>query len=197
MAAEPFIQGSNLDVNIRPQFAMRSIYTVEGGFDAPSKDWDLWFSASREKPFQYQNQSNWLNPIIVPATIVSAGTNVQLTSNFWFNGSALFIHEDAFTHAGDLPNVNLQLPSRFPLKQGIKIGGDWHFTDYTHANMAWTQDLLQQNHLISVYIEHHLREKSNITLGAGGDFMVCKSTNGWVGQYYGDDRLRGWFSYAF
>ena len=199
MAAEPFLaanNNANLTVNIIPEFPMRQILTGEAGYASPSKDWDLWLSGSHERPFNFENQPTWLNPIITPATVVSAGTDVQLTSNFWFNGSVLFVHEDPFVSASTLQNVNVQLPSRFPLKQGIKVGGDWRFNDQTQTKMSWTQDLIQQNHMISLDLEHSFRHFP-VMVGAGADIMIQNSTEGWVGQYYGDDRVRGWLKYAF
>ena len=201
MAAEPYVDASSsgdgaLTVNIRPQFPMRNIVTAEAGYDAPKKDWSLWTSASYEQPFNFENQSTWLNPIITPTTIFSAGTNVQLTSNFWFTGAALFIHEQPFVRSSDLPDVNVSLPSRFPLKQAIKLGGSWIFNDKTQGNFEWTQDLIQQTHMISADIQHAFK-KNNILVGLGTDIMITDTTQGWVGQYYGDDRLRGWLKYAF
>ncbi len=200
MAAEPYLDSTapagQLQVNIRPQLPMRNINTAEVGFDNPSKDWNVWLSASYEQPFHFQNQSTWLNPIITPTSIFSAGTRVQMTSNFWFNGSALFIHEQPFTSASSLSDVKVNLPTRFPLKQAFKVGGNWRFNDYTQSNIAWIQDLAEQNHIVSLDLQHELQHLP-ITIGAGTDLIVSKTTQGGVGQYYGDDRLRGWLKYAF
>lgn len=199
LAAEPYLDSrasgtADLQVNIRPQFPMRNINTVEAGFQ--ESDWDVWASASYEQPFKFDNQPTWLNPIITPSSIISAGTNIKLTQNFSFSGAAIFIHEQPFTHASNLPAVNVQLPSRFPLKQGIKVGGNWKFSELTESNLTWIQDLLEQNHFVSLDAEHLIR-KSNLTLGAGTDLLITASNKGWVGQYYGADRLRGWLRYAF
>lgn len=199
MAAEPFLDSAttgDLRINIRPQFPLRNIYTAEFGYDSKSKDWNLWFSTSYEQPFQFENEKTWLNPIITPTSIVSAGTGIQLTSNFRFNGSVLFIHEQPFARASSLPDVNVELPSRFPLKQGFKVGGNMRFDDQTQSNLAWTQDLVEQNHFVSLDVQHEIRTTS-IVLGAGADVFVNNSTKGWVGQYYGDDRVRGWLKYVF
>jgi len=200
MAAEPFLSTSGatsrLDVNIRPQFPMRNINTLEFGFDSPSKDWNLWLSGSYEQPFQFQNGETWLNPIITPSTIVSAGTSIDLTSNFRFNGSLLIINEQPFARSSRVPDVNVQLPSRFPLKQGIQVGGNWRFSDINEGNLSWIQDLIQQNHLISMDVSHWIRS-AGISVGAGMDVILANTTQGWVGNYYGDDRLRGWLKYAF
>jgi hypothetical protein len=200
MAAEPVVSTSgssaSLDVNIRPQFPMRNINTLEVGYESPYQDWNLWLSASYEQPFNFQNEETWLNPIITPSSIVSAGTSTQLTSNFRFDGSVIFIHEQPFKVSNRLPGVSVSLPSRFPLKQGIQVGGNWRFSDRTGANLSWIQDLFQQNHLASMDVEHYLPQ-SHLTVGAGMDLIIANSTQGWVGNYYGDDRLRGWMKYAF
>ena len=200
MAAEPFLEtsgaSSSLDVNIRPQFPMRNINTLEVGYESPARDWNLWLSGSYEQPFRFQNGETWLNPIITPSTILSAGTSIDLTSNFRFNGSLLVINEQPFSRSSRVPDVNVQLPSRFPLKQGIQIGGNWKFSDINEGNVSWIQDLIQQNHLISMDVSHWIRS-ARISVGAGMDVILANSTQGWVGNYYGDDRLRGWLKYAF
>lgn len=199
MAAEPYLDTATtgqLQVNIRPQFPMRNINTAEIGFDSPDQDWNAWISASYEQPFRFENQSNWLNPIITPTSVFSGGTKIQLTSNFWFDGSALFIHEQAFKSSGTLTDVKVNLPTRFPMKQAFKVGGNWKFNDYTQSNLSWYQDLIDQNHLISVDVQHRLHHLP-VTIGAGTDIIVAKTAQGGVGQYYGDDRLRGWLKYAF
>lgn len=200
MAAEPFLStsgsSSQLDVNIRPQFPMRNINTLEMGYDSPEKDWNLWVSGSYEQPFRFENKDTWLNPVITPSTLVSAGTNFQLTENLAFNGAAIFIHEQPFQRSSKVPDVNVQLPSRFPLKQGIQVGGSYRFSDDTQGDLSWLQDTLQQNHLVSMNVAHSIRAAS-LTLGAGMDMIMARTTSGWVGQYFGDDRVRGWLKYAF
>ena len=200
MAAEPYLDTSSgtgdLHVNIRPQFPMRTITTIESGFDSPEKDWDLWFSGSYERPFQFQNKSNWLNPIITPTGILSAGSDVELTSNFWFNGGILFVREEPFHSTSTLTNVNVNLPSRFPIKQGMIIGGSWYFSDQTQSKASWTQDLVAQSHFVSLDFQHTFRT-ANLTVGTGADLFFTDTTSGWVGQYYGNDRIRGWMKYAF
>ncbi len=200
MAAEIGLQPttqSYVQVNIHPEFPMRNINTLEAGWDGPHKEWSLWLSGSYEQPFQFENEPTWLNPIITPSSIISAGTSLQVTSNFRFEGAVLFINEKTFTPSSvALQGVNVQLPSRFPLKQGIKVSGNWRFSDLTTSNFCWIQDLLQQNHFLSADVEHHFRH-SAVTAGLGTDILIASSNQGWVGQYYGDDRVRGWLKYAF
>jgi hypothetical protein len=175
---------------------MRNINTLELGFDSPAKDWNLWLSGSYEQPFHFENGETWLNPIITPSSIVSAGSSFQMTPSLRLDGSVLFINEAPFQRSSKVPNVNVQLPSRFPLKQGIQLGGNWRFSDLTQGNLGWIQDLIQKNHLVSMGVSHWLRS-IDLTVGAGMDLIVASSTQGWVGQFYGDDRLRGWLKYAF
>lgn len=199
MAAEPYLDTATtgqLQVNIRPQLPMRNINTAEVGFANATNDWSAWLSASYEQPFHFQNSSTWLNPLINPTSVFSAGTNVQLTSNFWFNGSALFIHEQPYTSVSPLADVKVNLPTRFPLKQAFKVGGNWKFSDETQSTFSWIQDLIDQNHLVSVDLNHRIR-KTAFSVGAGTDIIISKTAQGGVGQYYGDDRLRGWLKYAF
>ncbi len=197
LAAQPYLgPNGTIQVNIIPEFPMRSLTTAEAGVVAPDKDWDMWFSASYERPFNFTNESDWLNPVITPATIIATGSDVNVTKNFVFHGGVLFIHEDSGPPSTNLTGVSVSLPSRFPLKQGFEISGDWHFSDYTQSKLQWIQDLQEQNQFFSLQIQHRF-PKTRVEVGAGADAFIAQTTTGWVGQYYGDDRIRGWLKYAF
>jgi hypothetical protein len=200
LAAEPYLDPSaptnELDVNIRPQLPMRNINTLEFGYQSPEKDWDTWVSASYEQPFQFENKSTWLNPVITPSTVISAGTSMELTKRLRFNGSVLVIREQAFQKSGSLPDVDVGLPSRFPLKQAIQVGADYRFNELWEGNGSWIQDTVNQNHFVTCEVQRYFRS-SRLTIGGGIDWILADNTKGWVGSYYGNDRLRGWLRYAF
>jgi hypothetical protein len=200
LAAEPFLApGASTDalqVNIRPQFPMRNINTIEFGYDDPADTWSAWISASYEQPFNFENQRNWLNPIITPTSVVSVGTDFKVTQNFYFDGALLFVREQPFIRSSSLPEINVDLPSRFPLKQGIKAAGHWILSDVNDAHATWVQDLVNPAHFVSLSFQHKIRSLK-LSVGGGMDLMLATSNKGWVGQFYGDDRLRGWLKYAF
>ncbi|NDG85314.1 MAG: hypothetical protein EBX52_09815, partial [Proteobacteria bacterium] len=195
MAAEPFLSTSGseskLNVNIRPQFPMRNINTVETGFEDPDHTWNVWASGSYEQPFHFENQDTWLNPIITPSTILSAGTSVALGRDVRVEASILSVKEGPFTVSNKLPNVTVQLPSRFPLKRGFQLGGKWQISELTGSGLSLIQDVLQNNRFISLEVDHAIRA-SALSIGGGMDVILAKTTQGWVGNYYGDDRVRGW-----
>lgn len=198
LAAEPYMDSSRglLQVNIRPQLPMRNLNTVEAGFNGSQNDWKLWFSASYEQPFRFENNPFWLNPIITPAVIASSGVQVEITSNFWVHGNFLYIKEEPFLRASSLPDVNVSLPSRFPLKQGILMGGDWNISDRVLLKANWIQDLIEKSHFVGTDLTYTIPH-SGVALGGGADFVISQTNTGWVGQYYGQDRVRGWFKYVF
>jgi hypothetical protein len=57
-------------------------------------------------------------------------------------------------------------------------------------------DLLNGNHFASVGLQHTIPDP-RLTLGVGMDLILAQNTQGWIGHYYGDDRIRGWLKYAF
>ena len=200
MAAEPFLSTSGtesqLQVNIRPQLPMRNINTLEVGFDDPSHDWNLWFSGSYEQPFHFENQDTWLNPIITASSVLSSGTRVNLSREVSIEGSVLVVNEAPFNRSSKVPNVSVTLPSRFPLKKGFQISGNWKVSDLTESSLSFIQDILQKNRFLSLELSHSIKA-SALSVGGGMDLIFAKTTQGWVGNYYGDDRVRGWLKYAF
>ena len=196
LAAEPYLNASPgaansgaLQVNIRPQFPMRNINTAELGYTAT--EFDLWASGSYEQPFHFENQPTWLNPILTSSSIFSVGGNVKLSRTFSLAGAGIYIHEQPLARASNLPTVDVQLPTRFPLKRGIKLSGNWKVSELTESNISFIQDLQEHNQFFSLTAEH-LIYKAVLTLGAGTDLLFASSNKGWVGQYYAADRLRGW-----
>jgi hypothetical protein len=175
---------------------MRNINTLETGYESPNGDFDIWASGSYEHPFRFENQDTWLNPIITPSTILSTGMSRRLHRDFRIQGSILSIREQAFASSSKLPNVSVDLPSRFPLKQGIQLAGNWRVSDRSESTMTWIHDFLNRNHFASLDFQHTM-PGPRLTLGVGMDLILAQNTQGWVGRYAGDDRVRGWLKYAF
>jgi hypothetical protein len=200
MAAEPFVSTSGpsglLEVNIRPQLPMRNINTLEAGYQDPRGKYHAWISGSYEQPFRFENQANWLNPIITPSTVLSAGTKAMIRSDLTVEGSLLAVNEEPFVRNSKLPDVNVDLPSRFPLKRGVQLAGNWRVSDRTGADASWIHDLTNGNHFASVNLQHTIPDP-RLTLGVGMDLILAQNSLGWIGHYYGDDRIRGWLKYAF
>ncbi len=200
MAAEPYVSTSGssgiLEVNIRPQLPMRNINTLEAGYQDPKGQYQAWISGSYEQPFRFENQANWLNPIITPSTVLSAGMKAMIRSDLTVEGSVLAVNEEPFVRNSKLPNVNVDLPSRFPLKRGVQVAGNWRVSDRTGTDAAWIHDLMNGNHFASVNLQHTI-PGPRLTLGVGMDLILAQNNQGWIGHYYGDDRIRGWLKYAF
>ena len=200
MAAEPYVSTSGssgiLEVNIRPQLPMRNINTLEAGYQDPKGQYQAWVSGSYEQPFRFENQANWLNPIITPSTVLSAGMKAMIRSDLTVEGSVLGVNEEPFVRNSKLPNVNVDLPSRFPLKRGVQVAGNWRVSDRTGTDAAWIHDLTNGNHFASVNLQHTI-PGPRLTLGVGMDLILAQNNQGWIGHYYGDDRIRGWLKYAF
>jgi hypothetical protein len=200
MAAEPFVNTSGssgtLEVNIRPQFPMRNINTLEAGYESPDGRLDAWVSGSVERPFRFQNRDTWLNPIITPSTILSAGVQSRINQDLVIHSSVLTVKEEAFNRSSKLPDVNVDLPSRFPLKQGIQLGGRLRVSDRSEGNADWIHDLLDGHHFASLAFQHTI-PNPGLILGVGMDLVLANDTRGWIGHYAGDDRIRGWLKYAF
>ncbi len=171
LAAEPYADVADtgdIRVDIRPQMAMRNLTTVEVGYKDPDSNWDLWLSGTVERPFRFENEPTWLNPVLTPSEIISGGSSAMLTSNFKFTGAFLFVQEEKYTKTGDLQDVNVDLPSRFPIKQAFQARGDLYLSWRTQANLIWVQDLIERNHWLGVNVQHRI-PKMDLSVGAGVD----------------------------
>lgn len=200
LAAEPYISAGGasgtLKVDIHPEFPMRSIASIESGIAPKNGSFEAWASISHERPFHFDNRDTWLNPVIAPASIASIGGSLKASRALTLDAAILVVNEDSVTRSSQLPDINVQLPSRFPIKRALRAGLKWKITDDWTSNADWTDDLGRKNHLASFDLSRVFRD-SRLTLGAGMDLVMAGSTEGWIGQFYGNDRVRGWLKYAF
>jgi hypothetical protein len=197
LAAEPFLNSNaEVQVNIRTQFPLRNLSTFEAGLKDDEDTWGLWISASRERPFRFSNDPAWINPVLNPSEIYSGGAHALITKDIRISGALLYINERAMGQSSALPNVNIDLPSRFPIKRAFQAKLEYAPTWRTDGSISWMRDILQKNNLVSLNISHRV-PKSAITFGGGVDLTIVNTTKDFIGQYFADDRLRGWLRYAF
>ncbi len=197
LAAEPFLNSSaEVQVNIRTQFPLRNLSTFEVGYKDDKDLWGIWISGSRERPFRFTNDPAWINPVLNPSEIYSGGIHTLITHSVRLSGALLYVNERSTAQSSALPNVNVDLPSRFPIKRAFQAKLEYAPTWRTEGSLSWMRDVLQKNNLVSLNVSHRV-PKSAITFGGGVDITIVNTTKDFIGQYFADDRLRGWLRYAF
>lgn len=185
-----YLDQKAVKATVHPRILTHEVLTLESGYRGSNLQG--WASASGEYPLEKAISQGQAANRIGPALLMSGGGSVQLAGGFEILGSYLQIHEKKpAPKPGDLP---IELPSRFQYTQAMKLGAQW--TGMTHLTYGfnWTADLKDKSHLFSADIAFN---KSGWQLGIGSDFFASATNRGPIGQYLGNDRVRGRIAYAF
>ncbi len=197
------IPSNTMNADIYPRFPMHHMITAESGFN--HRMWSLWTSVTGEQPTTVETKETWIANSTGPALISAAGGSLKWQEGLVVSGSYLFVLEQnrGLTGPSMAQNVNLTLPSRFPYRRAFEVGGNWDSGSPTMFGAKWTLDTENQSNLISADMLYRARWKKKFSrdeqwaFGLGADFISSVTSKGTIGQYNGDDRVRGTVTYVF
>ena len=191
-----------VDANILPQFRMQQIAGVETGYQGEA--FTLWASAQRQTPntSPMDLTSTMISNSIGPATLLAAGADFHLLKNdLKLTATVLNIDE---TQGPSTGTFTVSLPSRFWYKKAFQVGAQYGNPDSKFLYTAsLINDVEQVSQLVSFDVGfrpfvHRLGSSlSSLSISVGTDFFNSKTGNGTIGQFAGDDRVRGRIAYAF
>ncbi|MCM0605370.1 MAG: hypothetical protein KA715_04710 [Xanthomonadaceae bacterium] len=191
---------SRIDAKIMPQFHMQELMGLEAGYQADV--FSLWFSAQRQTPNVASiADSTTIRNSIGPASLIATGADFHLMNkNLTLTTTVLTVDETTTPVSGAFA---VSLPSRFWYKRAFQIGAQYGNPDSKFTYTAnWINDIEQVSQLISVdvgfrpYI-NKAGTLSSLTVSLGTDFFTSSTGAGTIGQFVGNDRVRGRIAYAF
>ncbi len=192
-----------MDVDVYPRFPMHQLLTIENGY---KQDWwGMWASISGEQPLPVETKSNWISNKTGPAMINSVGGNLKWQEGLNLSSSYLFVLEQDRGLNGPpiAAGLNVNLPDRFAYRRAWLVDGSWDSGNPTTYDMKWIQDAENQSSQFSFDLNYKPRWAKKIykyeqwVIGFGADFIASPTGKGTIGQYKGDDRIRGGITYAF
>jgi hypothetical protein len=182
-----------LDATLYPRRVSRHVMTFETGYRSDDDGFTLWGSATGEYPIFKPIPDTWMPGLMGPAVVASAGTEFRFKTGFKFAASYLLNREILPSVApGAIAPVT---PRRIPLDSALKLGTGWNGPSKISYDVMWTYDLPNRSSWLS--FDSNLAATQNWSVGIGGDLFSSSTGTGIFGQYYGNDRIRGRFSYAF
>jgi len=194
----PYIlQQDVLDVRVHPEIQKHHLLTFETGIQ--KSKYAIWTSITEEIPTarDIPSDSNWVSMSSEPATIYSAGGNVQIGRRFALNASYIYISEK-ISPAVQNQDFEVDLGSRFPYHRATKAGLSFYGSERMTYTLGFVADLEKESQFGSLDITYQIvRRDSALTLNLGSDFFASATRKGYIGQYRGNDRFRGGISYAF
>jgi hypothetical protein len=196
---------AQVDAVVHPITLFHHLATFETGYRG--RAWSLWASVTGESPIQPQIPASWQLAPMGPALLSSAGGSMRLDEYFTFSTSLLKVNEDLPPLApGQIP---LNLPSRFQYTEAVQAEGKWTGIPQLTADLHYVYDLANLSTLLSFDLLYQPTVKRSSILrsmfggygawafGVGTDIISTQTDTGYIGQYYGNDRIRGRISYAF
>ncbi len=142
-----------------------------------------------------------------PALLAAVGGEIRIDRLFALSASYLDVEEDKPPMQTD--TIPLNLPSRFEYSSAFQIEGKWTGIPRVLSAVRWVYDLDGSSSLLSLDLtyEPSIRKSGPLralfggegtwTVGVGADLISSMGGSGFIGQYVGNDRVRGRVSYAF
>ncbi len=186
-----------LEASVTPRFLSHHLVTSEVGFQDSS--WSAYGSLTREIPMGESVPVNRIYQPMGPATIAVLGGTLRLAHGWSFSQQWLNVVEKK--GPGPDTDLSVDLYSRFPYRQAVRSLMKVESGYRVSYAADWTYDYLNRSSMLSLDIDYILTRKGDgktgWSLNLGTDWFSSASVKGLIGQYRGDDRIRGKLSYAF
>jgi hypothetical protein len=189
--------GMYTQVDIYPRILEHTLKTIETGYQ--SKYFSIWASGTKEDPITQSKPSAWISNPVGSSTILSAGTQTSLDNGFKLGLSYLQVNESEPPVTNqEKDSVKISLASRYLYTKAAKISAEWDINGPLDFKASHTADIAQKSGLSSFDIFYTtITTDKGFTLNAGLDLFNSITNKGTVGQYLGNDRIRGGLSYVF
>ena len=192
------LQANEIDVPVHPRVLLHHMVTSEAGYK--DKTVSVYSSLTFESPIKPDVPANWMTAPMGNSILASVGGSAML-DKFKLSSSFLYVYENLSPSSPT--SINVPLPSRYPYNRAIKFGGEYEGTTKLTYGTTWTSDLANRSNLLSFDVnfrpgQHEPTVRSGAWLiNVGTDFISSSTNQGQIGQYEGDDRVRGGVAYAF
>ena len=192
---------SKVLASIYPRFLVHQLLTAETGYRG--KFWSVYGSVTGESPIGASRSipGDGLYTPVGPSLISSFGGSLTWREGLKVSASILSIVEKPGTRSA-MADIDIALPGRFAFTRATQVQASWqNRTDFSY-NVGWTYDMAKDSGLVSSNVFYrpgfsHRPDDATVTFGLGADFISSSTGKGWIGQYVGNDRLRGSVAYAF
>lgn len=216
IAIDPLLSlpANEFQAKLYPRFHSRTVASVETGYRFGIGN--VWASVFGDRPIVRSVPENASTRTITRplgnAIQYSAGGALTLADQLRLSGAVLHVAEKAPTPDAAsqiFPTDTLQ--SRFVFERAYQFGVTWESDSPWIIDSRFIRDTKNTSSLASfdfvyrpvryvspgAYTGGFNTAGSGWSIGIGADFIESKTGTGWIGQYVGNDRVRGRFSYAF
>jgi len=183
------------NVDVFPKAVMHHMANIEVGFKA--NRYSLWASVTGEEPRKPNTPVDLLTVQTEPSLITSFGGSAQMFKFIGVSASMLYVSEKPAPPSGD-GTLTVDLPSRFNYREAARAAIDIRTSDRFNTVLSNIYDFEYASGLYSVdFFYKNTKKHKEWTLNFGADFFSSATSDGFIGQYKGNDRVRGSIAYAF
>lgn len=174
---------------IHPRVIMRQLANGEIGF--ADRDSMLWGSVTVENPMPVATNPLWISNHVGHSVIAGVGGELFRSAPVSFQWSYLSIREEG----GSTDQAEYALPPRFSYNHAVMVGARG---ELAAGRIRPSARLIRDLDWTENWIQTDLEYRANTwNAGIGADLISTETGRGYLGQYDGEDRIRGSISYAF
>jgi hypothetical protein len=182
-------------VEVYPKSVMHHLASVEAGVKA--NRFSLWASVTGEEPKKPTTPIDLLTVQTEPALLSAVGGTAQMFRDFYLSTSFLYVAEKAAPPPAD-GTLQVDLPSRFNYRRATRMALDFKASDRFNTVVSGIYDIEYVSALYSLDLFYkNFKKERQWTVNFGVDFFSSGTSDGFIGQYKGNDRFRGAVAYAF
>ncbi len=187
-----------IEATLHPYVLRHQLLTTELGYRRPFGA--IWGSVTREWTKAETLPAGWVARGVGPTWITSFGVDVLSPEKSRFSLSASYI--SILEASEDVADAAL-LPSRYQYERAGRLDFHWRASPRILADARLIHDFTFNEDQLSVDVMFRPSRlswdgpPSGWMFGLGVDLFSTKTGTGWIGNFEGDDRVRGRVSYAF
>jgi hypothetical protein len=203
IAVEPRIKFEDqvvMRTTIHPTFPYQKMATLEGGYGSAAAS--AWFSLTRDIPFADEIPEGSFAAPIGPAWIASLGGTARVHPRV--SVSAAFLRAEEKVGTFESAEFVPTRISRFGYVAALKGGFTWNTNERLTNGLVVTYDVKERCPLVSWDTSYLLpgigvggKVFGGLRVGMGADLILGPSQEGYIGQYFGRDRVRWTLAYGF
>jgi hypothetical protein len=193
IALQAELMASTLTLNstLHPRRLRHDIASLEFGWNGEIIK--PWISVTGERPEGAAVPEGWITSPVGPTLISAGGVEFALPT-----GNNLGVQ--LISARQSLPESNGAAlsgasPPRFQWQDAVRFSAGWDGPSRYDYDFVWNYDITNQSSLITA--DFGLQAMRRLHLGVGADFFTSPTRQGFLGQFYGNDRVRARVTYAF
>ena len=191
LQAELMASTLTLNSTLHPRRLRHDLASLEFGWNGEVVR--PWISITGERPEVLGVPEGWIASPMGPTLVSSGGVEFLFPTGNSLGMQVIDVREVLPVTGGTaLAGAS---PPRIQWQDALRLTAGWDGPSRYDYDFVWTYDITNQSSLITA--DFGIQAMRRLHLGVGADFFTSPTREGFLGQYYGNDRVRARVTYAF